>query len=48
LLLALDATGIRTRELIYTNRFSQVAWREPRGVDAGYDVPQFSIHRGTL
>ena len=44
----LDAVAIRTFELIYTNRFGQEIWREPRGVDAGYDVPQFSIHRGRL
>jgi 2-polyprenyl-6-methoxyphenol hydroxylase-like FAD-dependent oxidoreductase len=44
----LDAVGIRTHELIYTNRFGQEVWREPRGLDAGYDVPQFSIHRGRL
>ncbi len=48
LLPALDATGIRTRELIYATRQGQEIWREPRGVDAGYDVPQFSIHRGYL
>src|SRR5687768_15968521 len=44
----LDAAGIRTYELIYTNRFGQEIWREPRGLDAGYEVPQFSIHRGRL
>ena len=44
----LDAAGIRTRELIYTNRFGQTVWQELRGVDAGYDVPQISIHRGKL
>ena len=44
----LDAVGIRTYELIYTNRLGQEIWREPRGLDAGYDVPQFSIHRGRL
>jgi 5-methylphenazine-1-carboxylate 1-monooxygenase len=44
----LDAVGIRTHELIYTNRLGQEIWREPRGLDAGYDVPQFSIHRGRL
>jgi 2-polyprenyl-6-methoxyphenol hydroxylase-like FAD-dependent oxidoreductase len=44
----LDAVAIRTHELIYTNRFGQEIWREPRGVDAGYQVPQFSIHRGRL
>jgi 2-polyprenyl-6-methoxyphenol hydroxylase-like FAD-dependent oxidoreductase len=48
LLERLDAVGIRTHELIYTNRFGQEIWREPRGLDAGYDVPQFSIHRGRL
>jgi 2-polyprenyl-6-methoxyphenol hydroxylase-like FAD-dependent oxidoreductase len=48
LLERLDAVGIRTYELIYTNRFGQEIWREPRGLDAGYDVPQFSIHRGRL
>ena len=44
----LDAVGIRTFELIYTNRFGQEIWREPRGTDAGYEIPQFSIHRGRL
>src|SRR6201986_169100 len=44
----LDAVAIRTPELIYTNRFGQEIWREPRGIDAGYEVPQFSIHRGRL
>ena len=48
LLERLDAVGIRTYELFYTNRFGQEIWREPRGTDAGYDVPQFSIHRGKL
>jgi 2-polyprenyl-6-methoxyphenol hydroxylase-like FAD-dependent oxidoreductase len=48
LLAELDQAGIRTRELIYTNRFGQVVWRELRGTDAGYDTPQFSIHRGKL
>jgi 2-polyprenyl-6-methoxyphenol hydroxylase-like FAD-dependent oxidoreductase len=48
LLPALDRAGIRTRELIYANRFGQVVWREPRGTDAGLDTPQFSIHRGKL
>src|SRR5215467_12033451 len=44
----LDAVAIRTYELIYTNRFGQEIWREPRGTDAGYEYPQFSIHRGRL
>src|SRR5246127_963656 len=44
----LDAVAVRTYELFYTNRFGQEIWREPRGLDAGYDIPQFSIHRGRL
>jgi len=48
LLERLDAVAIRTYELIYTNRLGQEIWREPRGLDAGYDIPQFSIHRGRL
>ena len=48
LLDVLDQAGIRTRELIYANRFGQVVWRELRGTDAGLDTPQFSIHRGKL
>jgi 2-polyprenyl-6-methoxyphenol hydroxylase-like FAD-dependent oxidoreductase len=48
LLARLDEVAIRTYELFYTNRFGQEIWREPRGTDAGYEVPQFSIHRGRL
>src|SRR5258705_6654108 len=48
LLERLDAVGVRTHELFYVNRFGQEIWREPRGLEAGYDVPQFSIHRGPL
>ena len=43
-----DAVGIRTSEMLYMNRTGQVVWREPRGIAAGFDVPQFSIHRGRL
>jgi 5-methylphenazine-1-carboxylate 1-monooxygenase len=48
LMAELDASGIRTRELIYANRLGQIVWQELRGVDAGYEVPQISIHRGRL
>jgi 2-polyprenyl-6-methoxyphenol hydroxylase-like FAD-dependent oxidoreductase len=48
LLPALDAVAIRTRELRYLNRFGQEIWKEPRGIWAGHEVPQFSIHRGHL
>ncbi len=48
LLPRLDQAGVRTHELFYTNRSGQVIWREPRGTDAGFEFPQFSIHRGRL
>ena len=48
LLPALDAIAVRTKELIYINRLGQEIWRESRGTDAGFEFPQFSIHRGRL
>ena len=48
LLPRLDQVGIRTHELFYMNRNGQEIWREPRGTDAGFEYPQFSIHRGRL
>lgn len=48
LLPALDAAAVRTKELIYVNRLGQEIWRETRGTDAGFEYPQFSIHRGRL
>jgi 2-polyprenyl-6-methoxyphenol hydroxylase-like FAD-dependent oxidoreductase len=48
LLPKLDAIGVRTKELLYVNRLGQKVWSELRGVDAGFDYPQFSIHRGRL
>ncbi|WP_288587926.1 flavin-dependent oxidoreductase [uncultured Methylobacterium sp.] len=48
LLPALDRVAIRTKELAYFNRQGQEVWREPRGLEAGHPVPQFSIHRGRL
>jgi 2-polyprenyl-6-methoxyphenol hydroxylase-like FAD-dependent oxidoreductase len=48
LLPALDAVAIRTRELRYLDRFGNRIWTEPRGMHAGFEVPQFSIHRGRL
>jgi 5-methylphenazine-1-carboxylate 1-monooxygenase len=40
--------GVQTAELAFFNRHGQLIWREPRGVAAGYDVPQLSVHRGKL
>jgi 2-polyprenyl-6-methoxyphenol hydroxylase-like FAD-dependent oxidoreductase len=44
----LDAVGLRTRELRYLSRTGQEIWRELRGMHAGHEHPQFSIHRGRL
>ncbi|MGJ5005346.1 flavin-dependent oxidoreductase [Bradyrhizobium sp. HKCCYLRH2060] len=44
----LDEVAIRTYELFYLTRRGQEVWHETRGLDAGHDVPQFSIHRGRL
>ncbi|WP_020661189.1 flavin-dependent oxidoreductase [Amycolatopsis benzoatilytica] len=48
LLDALDEVGIRTRELFYTHRLGQVILRKPCGLDAGFTLPQFCLHRGKL
>ena len=44
----LKASAIETAELAFYNRHGQLIWREPRGIAAGYDFPQLSIHRGEL
>jgi 2-polyprenyl-6-methoxyphenol hydroxylase-like FAD-dependent oxidoreductase len=44
----LDAAGVRTKELSYFSKHGKPIWSEPRGLDAGYTWPQFSIHRGIL
>jgi 5-methylphenazine-1-carboxylate 1-monooxygenase len=48
LLPRLDEIAIRTRQLTYSNHLGQQIWSEPRGLFAGHDVPQFSVHRGRL
>jgi 2-polyprenyl-6-methoxyphenol hydroxylase-like FAD-dependent oxidoreductase len=45
---ALAKVAITTREYCFYNRFGQFIYNEPAGRFAGYDVPQFSIHRGDL
>ena len=44
----LAAISIPTAELSYHNKFGQLIWREPRGLNAGYRWPQYSMHRGRL
>lgn len=48
LLPALDAVGVQTRESIFFTRHGQFIYSEPAGRAAGYDWPQYSIHRGDL
>ncbi len=44
----LNRTGVRTSELAYFSKHGKQIWSEPRGLEAGYKWPQFSIHRGEL
>ena len=44
----LERRAVLTREMCFYNRFGQFVYKEPRGRYAGYDWPQFSIHRGEL
>ncbi|KPQ08537.1 MAG: putative oxidoreductase [Rhodobacteraceae bacterium HLUCCA12] len=43
---ALDAIGLRIREVAYFSKRGNPIWSEPRGTWAGYNWPQYSVHRG--
>ena len=45
---ALASAGIATADLRYYTRRGEPIWAEPRGIDAGYRWPQYSVHRGEL
>src|SRR3979490_1613895 len=45
---ALANVAIATADAPFFNRFGQLIYREPLGRAAGYEHPQFSIHRGDL
>ena len=45
---ALAQAAIATQDATFFNRFGQLIYQEPLGRAAGYDHPQFSIHRGDL
>jgi 5-methylphenazine-1-carboxylate 1-monooxygenase len=45
---ALAKVAIATTDATFFNRFGQLIYQEPLGVAAGYEHPQFSIHRGDL
>ncbi|MEV1174468.1 flavin-dependent oxidoreductase [Nonomuraea sp. NPDC049784] len=40
--------GVETADLTFVNRYGHRIWTEPRGLQAGYKWPQYSIHRGRL
>jgi 2-polyprenyl-6-methoxyphenol hydroxylase-like FAD-dependent oxidoreductase len=44
----LAKVAIQTSDATFFNRFGQLIYQEPLGRAAGYDHPQFSIHRGDL
>jgi 2-polyprenyl-6-methoxyphenol hydroxylase-like FAD-dependent oxidoreductase len=45
---ALARVAIETTDATFFNRFGQLIYQEPLGRAAGYERPQFSIHRGDL
>ncbi|PCJ41717.1 MAG: flavin-dependent oxidoreductase [SAR86 cluster bacterium] len=44
----LDSIGIQTKEWALVGLNGKEVYSEPRGLDAGYKWPQFSVHRGKL
>lgn len=42
----LEKIAVRTADLTYVNEFGSEIWSEPRGTAAGYNWPQYSVHRG--
>ena len=45
---ALAEVAVTAQESCFFNRFGQLVYKEPVGTFAGYDYPQFQIHRGDL
>jgi 5-methylphenazine-1-carboxylate 1-monooxygenase len=45
---ALAQLAVTTTDATFFNRFGQLIYQEPLGRIAGYEHPQFSIHRGDL
>jgi 5-methylphenazine-1-carboxylate 1-monooxygenase len=45
---ALAKVAISTADATFFNRFGQLIYQEPLGLAAGYEHPQFSVHRGDL
>ena len=45
---ALDDMAIRARAIEYRTRYGHVIQSDPRSVEAGFEFPQYSVHRGEL
>src|SRR3977135_4092527 len=45
---SLASVAIETGDATFFNRFGQLIYQEPLGRAAGYEHPQFSVHRGDL
>jgi len=45
---AISTNGIETKEVRFYNKYGQLIFCEDRGRFAGYEWPQYSIHRGDL
>ncbi|MDJ0614130.1 MAG: flavin-dependent oxidoreductase [Rhizobiaceae bacterium] len=44
----LDRIGVQTRDYGFYTKTGLEIWTEPRGKHAGYNWPQYSVHRGKL
>jgi 2-polyprenyl-6-methoxyphenol hydroxylase-like FAD-dependent oxidoreductase len=44
----LDTIGVQTREFVLVGLNGKEVYGEPRGLRAGYNWPQYSVHRGGL
>ncbi len=44
----LAESAVATAELTYFSKHGKAIWSEPRGRHAGYNWPQYSVHRGRL
>ena len=44
----LSEIGVKTRQISFHSKYGLKIWEEPRGQNAGYKWPQYSLHRGKL
>jgi len=43
----LPEIGVATQEYGFFTKHGKEIWNEPRGLEAGYSWPQYSVHRGS-